>query len=135
MFGIRRRLLGRIRRFNRWWIDALAPAAAPAPRDPPPPAPVVPTRPAVVVTSEDTPNPDARKFTATVPVVRTGSISFSNPRAAADHPLGRAIFEIGGVRSLFATGDFLTVTRSPGADWAEVSPAVEAALARVLASG
>ncbi|MBA2319680.1 MAG: NifU N-terminal domain-containing protein [Deltaproteobacteria bacterium] len=135
MLGIRQRLMGRIRRFNRWWIDRLAPAEPPGPST----APVerVVTRPApaqqpVSITSEETPNPDARKFVANVRIVPSGSLSFSNRRAAADHPLGRELFEIDGVKSIFATGDFLTVTRDAGADWDRLTPAVEQQLTRIL---
>jgi hypothetical protein len=131
MLGIRRRVVGRLRRFNRWWIDRLSPAPASAPAPVPAPAPDRPPR-DVRVTSEDTPNPDARKFVASVRIVPSGSISFSNRKAAADHPIGRALFEVAGVRSLFATGDFLTVTREPGVEWSALAPAVEARLRQIL---
>ncbi len=130
MLGIRRRLVRQIRTFNRWWLDRLDPRA---PQDAVPRAHPTASPPAAVrVTSEDTPNPDARKFVANVPIVPTGSLSFSTQRAAAEHEVGRRLFEIAGVRSIFATGNFLTVTRNPGADWPSLSAAVEAELSQIL---
>lgn len=142
-----RRLLRAVRRLNRAWVDALdpdhapdegafveAPPTRPAPAPPPPrpePPPSAPAR-QVEVWSEGTPNPDAMKFSASVPVAPRGALSFDSAEAAADHPIGRAVFAVGGVRSMFAVNDFVTVTREPGADWRELAPLLEAAIAEAL---
>lgn len=79
------------------------------------------------VTPSPTPNPDAMKFTLDVKV--DGTI---NVRSAADAPAGslaERIFAAGGVASVFAVNDFVTVTREPGADWDPIVAAVQAAVA------
>lgn len=137
------KLVRAVRRFNRAWIDALDPDYDPdatfaeAPPRPPAPAAAPTAAPApairtVEVWAEPTPNPDAMKFSASVPVAPRGALSFDSAAAAADHPLGRAIFASGGVRSMFAVNDFVTVTRAAGADWATLAPRLEEAIAEAL---
>lgn len=139
-----RRVLGPVRRFNRWWIDRLDPDARGswAPVEEVPSATVRPATPAAPATAgpaltirrEDTPNPDAMKFVCSRRVVPSGSLSFSNARAGEAHPLGRAIFGVPGVRSLFAINDFVTVTRGSDGDWEAMGPAIEAALRAFFAT-
>lgn len=132
-----RKAVRAVRRFNRAWIDALDPDHAPGAsyaEAPPPPAPP-PPRPAPEVWAEPTPNPDAMKFSASVPIAPRAALSFDSAEAAAAHPLGRAVFAVPGVRSLFAVNDFVTVTRLPGADWGELVPRLERAIAEALSEG
>ena len=77
-----------------------------------------------------TPNPNAMKYTLDVRLPAT--INFPNAEAAADHPFAAAVFAAGGVASLFGVNDFVTVTRLPGADWGEITTAVQNAAAEHL---
>ena len=81
-------------------------------------------------TPSPTPNPDALKFTldTTLP----DSMNVDSAEAARDNPFARAVFEAGGVASVFGVNDFVTVTREPGADWDPIVSAVEAAAAEHL---
>ncbi len=81
-----------------------------------------PAKKAVDVTPEDTPNPNARKFSCSVRVVEKGSLSFASAEEAEKHPLGKAIFAVGGVKSVFAVNDFVTVTKTDDADWGKLTP-------------
>lgn len=108
-----------------------SPPADPAPRAETPQA-APHAEPAVDVWAESTPNPDAMKFSASVPVAPRGALSFDSAEAAAAHPLGRAVFAVDGVRSMFAVNDFVTVTRRAGADWSELVPRIERAIASAV---
>lgn len=139
--SIARRIVGRIRKLNRRWIDWLDPSTSEAgswaPVDdvtakPAAPAPAKPAQPAFTVRREETPNPDAMKFVCNRKVVETGSLSFSNARAAEGHPLGRAVFQVDGVKSLFAVNDFVTVTRRTGEDWDRMGPQIEHQLGQLF---
>lgn len=81
-------------------------------------------------TPSPTPNPDAMKYTLDVSVPEM--VNAASAEAAADHPFAAAIFAGGGVASVFATADFVTVTRQPGADWDAITANVEAAVAKHL---
>jgi hypothetical protein len=85
------------------------------------------------VTFQPTPNPNAGKFVigrATVP--GGGSRSLYSREQASGDPLAEPLFEIAGVASVFMVADFVTVTKSPDADWATLVPEVCAALERAL---
>lgn len=75
---------------------------------------------------DNTPNPNALKFTIGRPV--GGPATFS-PARPTDDPLGLALLAVEGVASVFMTADFVTITRDPGADWemiaATVAPILE----------
>lgn len=77
-----------------------------------------------------TPNPNSMKYTLDVKLPAT--INFANAEAAADHPFAAAVFGCEGVGSIFGVNDFVTVTRTPGADWDPITDAVTAAAAEHL---
>jgi hypothetical protein len=74
---------------------------------------------------QHTPNPNAGKFTLDHRVVEgKASRSFYNAAQAAADPLAAALFELDGVASVFMVDDFLTITKSPAAEWDELRPQV-----------
>ncbi len=81
-------------------------------------------------TPSDTPNPDATKYTLDVRFDEM--VTYSNAEDAAGNPFATAVLAAPGVASLFATADFCTVTRLPGADWGPITAAVSAAAAEHL---
>ena len=85
---------------------------------------------AQVLTISPTPNPDAMKYT----VDRRFDEMFNIASAedAASNAFARAMFEAGGVASVFGTADFVTITRSDGADWGTIESSVRAAAAEHL---
>ena len=82
---------------------------------------------------QPTPNPNAGKFIVGRKVVEgTSSKSFYNADDAADHPLAAALFELEGVASLFMVDDFVTVTKTPEADWNTLIPQVHDVMERAF---
>ena len=77
---------------------------------------------------EPTPNPNAAKFVLDR-TVSEQPISFFNAAAAAGHPLATRLFSIEGVESLLLLGDFITVNKSPKAEWKEITRRVKQILA------
>ena len=77
------------------------------------------------VTAQPTPNPAAYKFTIQ-------GHSFDGPRTigSADEAAGtpfEPLFGLPGVASVFATADFVTITKSADADWSGIiEPATSA---------
>lgn len=81
-------------------------------------------REAIEVSFEDTPNPNAMKFTLSVKI---GPKALNLTSANDDHPLARRVFKIPGVRSVFAVNNFVTVTKDDSAAWGGLThPIVEA---------
>jgi len=74
----------------------------------------------MAITPEGTPNPNAVKFTVGKPVGGPATFTAGRP---TDDPLGSALLAVDGVTSVFLTADFVTITKSPDADWSEIVPA------------
>jgi hypothetical protein len=72
------------------------------------------------VRPEPTPNPNAVRFALSSPVLGDRPRTFSRPEAAAGTPWAEKLFAIPGVVSLFGLKDFLTVTKSPSAEWSSI---------------
>jgi hypothetical protein len=72
---------------------------------------------------ESTPNPNALKFSVGVEV--GGPKTFVAGREE-DDPLAIVLLAIPGITSIFMTADFVTLTKTPDADWSEIAgPAQE----------
>jgi len=66
-----------------------------------------------------TPNPNALKFTV--------GATFDTPTAFAagrptDDPVAGPLLDISGVTSVFMSADFVTLSKSPDADWEAIVP-------------
>lgn len=70
------------------------------------------------VTIEQTPNPNALKFTVGQDV---GGPTTVVAGQQCDDPTAQALVDIDGVTSVFMTADFVTLTRSPEGDWATIA--------------
>ena len=78
-----------------------------------------------VIRLDPTPNPNAVKFSVGKPV--GGPATFAAGQAT-DDPIAAAILHIEGVTSMFMTSDFVTITKSPEADWDTIVPDAQAIL-------
>lgn len=83
---------------------------------------------ALEIDVQATPNPNSMKFTLNRVVVERGSQSFFRQEQAEISPLGRQLFAIPGVRSVFMVANFVSVGRDPARDWSEIVPRVREAL-------
>ena len=83
-----------------------------------------------VVEVQPTPNPNALKFVLDREISERPT-SFLTAGAATGHPIATRLFGIPGVSSLLLLGDFVTVNKSPDANWAEIKPRVQRALSEV----
>jgi Fe-S cluster biogenesis protein NfuA len=91
--------------------------------------------PVKVLNVEATPNPHALKFVVDGRVTEGGARSFESPAEAEAHPLARALFGLGDVKTVFFMPSFVTVSKEPSTDWTELQPRIEEALAREAESG
>ena len=73
---------------------------------------------AMLITTEQTPNPSTRKFLPGVPVMEAGSRDFPDAESAEASPLAAALFQTGEVEGVFFGRDFVSVTAAPDVDWA-----------------
>jgi Fe-S cluster biogenesis protein NfuA len=71
---------------------------------------------------EETPNPNAVKFILKEPVTAGTTRSFHSAAEAEADPLGRALFEMGEVASVFYMDRMITVEKRDEADWDDLLP-------------
>ncbi len=69
---------------------------------------------------EDTPNPNAVKFTLREPLTWGITRSYENAGQAKDDDLATALFDIEHVSNVFYVDKWITVTQDGGADWPEL---------------
>ncbi len=69
---------------------------------------------------EDTPNPNAVKFTLKEPLTWGITHSYENAGQAKDDALAAALFDIEHVTNVFYVDKWITVTQDGGADWPEL---------------
>lgn len=84
----------------------------------------------VVVRSEDTPNPSARRYLVDRPVQDEPKGRFFPSAEQADDPLARSLFEVDGVAAVMLLPASVTVTKSASASWDVVDAAAQRAIER-----
>lgn len=77
-----------------------------------------------VLNFEPTPNPHAMKFNVDGRLIEGGSRSFDTPSAADGDRLATSLFALGKVVSVFYMPGFVTVNKSPEADWGSLAPTI-----------
>ncbi|MDX2177100.1 MAG: NifU N-terminal domain-containing protein [Candidatus Sumerlaeia bacterium] len=80
-----------------------------------------------VISADPTPNENAMKFTMSGRISESGK-TFSSAEAAQSNNIAKAVFALGGVKSVFMVADFVTVTKFPEASWDELAQRVWAAI-------
>jgi hypothetical protein len=77
-----------------------------------------------VLSIQDTPNPNARKFILSKRLTEQPA-SFFNPQSAENHPLAHQLFSLPNVASVLILHDFITINRHPQAPWPTLIPQVK----------
>lgn len=73
------------------------------------------------VYSEMTPNPNSMKFVASRILLDEGKVEYHNKQEATECPLATQLFDFSGVKSIFITSNFVTVTKEAAFDWYEIT--------------
>jgi Fe-S cluster biogenesis protein NfuA len=79
---------------------------------------------AMLIRTEQTPNPATRKFLPGETVMEAGTRDFADSDAAAASPLAAALFDSGLVEGVFYGRDFISVTAADGVSWGDLEPIV-----------
>ncbi|MEL6913917.1 MAG: NifU family protein [Pseudomonadota bacterium] len=87
------------------------------------------------IQTEATPNPSTVKFLPGQTVLETGTADFASPEAAEASPLAARIFKVAGVTNVFLGYDFASVTKTDGAEWDDIKPAILGAVMEHFSSG
>lgn len=90
----------------------------------------------VVVYAESTPNPATMKFVANKPIVPLGNThEYKEPGSAKDSPLAQQLFKFSFVKSVFISGNYITLTKTDGIMWEDVLGHIREYLKQFLQEG
>jgi len=87
------------------------------------------------IQTEETPNPATLKFLPGREVLNAGTADFPNPETGGSSPLASRLFAIPEVAAVFFGADFITVTKTPDAEWQVMKPAILGAIMEHFTSG
>jgi Fe-S cluster biogenesis protein NfuA len=76
----------------------------------------------VEVYTEMTPNPETMKFVTDVMLFSDRSADFADEASAKDSALATELFGFPFVKGVFIMNNFVTVTKTPDAEWTEIIP-------------
>jgi len=79
---------------------------------------------AMLIRTEQTPNPATRKLLPGQTVMEAGTRDFADAESATASPLAAALFDSGMVEGVFFGRDFISVTAAQGVSWADLEPLV-----------
>jgi NFU1 iron-sulfur cluster scaffold homolog, mitochondrial len=91
--------------------------------------------PAISIYTEMTPNPETMKFVANKLLYPGKSIDFPDIDSANPSPLAVELFGFPFVKAVFVASNFVTITRTPDADWEEIKPSLRQFLKEYLEDG
>jgi Fe-S cluster biogenesis protein NfuA len=89
----------------------------------------------ISIYTEMTPNPETMKFVANKLLYAGKSIDFPDPESATPSPLAAEIFAFPFVKSVFIASNFVTLTKTPEADWEDIKPSIRQFLKDYLEEG
>ncbi len=74
----------------------------------------------IEVYAESTPNPAAMKFVVNRMLLADGVVEYLKKEDAVNCPLAFQLFDFSGVKSVFITSNFITITKNGDIDWYEI---------------
>jgi len=91
--------------------------------------------PVISIYTEMTPNPETMKFVANKLLYPGKSIDFPDAETAKPSPLATELFGFPFIKAIFIASNFVTLTKTPETDWADVIPSVRQFLKEYLEEG
>jgi NFU1 iron-sulfur cluster scaffold homolog, mitochondrial len=89
----------------------------------------------ITIYAESTPNPSSMKFVSNTLLMENGSVEFTNPLEASSSPLAQQLFAFSGVKGVFITSNFITITKDKETDWFDITNILREFIRGYLASG
>lgn len=80
------------------------------------------------IQTQETPNPQTLKFIPGVQVLKEGTLTYHLGEDCSTSPLAAALLEVEGVKGIFLTENFISVTKDPSAEWSILKPIVLASV-------
>ena len=85
-----------------------------------------------VINTQPTPNPDALKFMMNKLVIKSGTKSFASKEEAIGDVFAEALFGLSGVRNIYLSEDFVSVTKSMMEEWHDLVGPLQVAIEKKI---
>lgn len=89
----------------------------------------------MLIETQVTPDSDVLNFFPAEKVMRTGTAEFIDAKSLRKSPLAEALFDLGGIKSVFLTADMISITKESDKSWEELKPQVLAEIMDFFATG
>lgn len=89
----------------------------------------------MLIETQNTPDSDVINFFPAEKVMKAGSAEFVDAKSLRKSPLAEAIFDLGGIKSVFLTSDMVSVTKESNASWEDLKPQILAEIMDFFATG
>ena len=89
----------------------------------------------ITVYAELTPNPNSMKFVTDVMLLEGGTVEYNSKSEAINCPLASQIFDFTGVKKVFITSNFVTISKVADIDWFDISNILREFVRSFLMSG
>lgn len=89
----------------------------------------------IEVYAELTPNPNSMKFVAGIMLLENGVVEYFSREEAKYCPLAQQLFDFTGVKKIFITSNFVTVTKEDNIDWYDITNILREFIRGFLTSG
>lgn len=96
---------------------------------------MITARKVITVYAELTPNPNSIKFVANQNLLTNGTVEYLQKEDAVDCPLAYQLFDFSGVKSVFITSNFVTITKIKELDWYDITNILREFIKGFLESG
>lgn len=89
----------------------------------------------MIIETQQTPDLNVLNFFPPRQIIKMGTAEFVDSKSVRKSPLAEAIFDIGGIVSIFITCDMLSVTKEEKASWEDLKPQILAEIMDYLSTG
>jgi Fe-S cluster biogenesis protein NfuA len=89
----------------------------------------------VMIYTESTPNPNTLKFVTNKALLLNDTVEFQSAEETNEAPLAKALFGFDAVTNVFITNNFVTITKTEDALWAEVMIPIKDFLKKYIDEG
>lgn len=89
----------------------------------------------MIIETQQTPDANVLNFFPPQKIMKAGSAEFVDSKSIRKSPLAEAIFDIGGIVSIFIACDMLSVTKEENASWEDLKPQILAEIMDHISTG
>lgn len=89
----------------------------------------------MLIETQVTPDINVINFFPPQQILKSGNAEFVDAKSLRKSPLAEALFDLGGIKSIFVTSDMISVTKEDNAYWEDLKPQILAEIMDFISTG